>query len=329
MQALKTVARLGIGFPVVFVAIALALIAWPGASLSTYGNVAQAEMTRFVQSGTFVAPAPARRFKARDGADRLYRLYGGGDDLLVFMHGSGGDSRYLARFASALAAQSGMRIATLDMRGHGELPVRRGDVDHIEQQEWDIADLVKAMSQEAPVRRFLIGGHSIGGGLALRYAAGREVPKPAAVLLLSPYVSRKAPSSRPDSGGWAQPRITRFAGIEMLQRFGVHVFDSLPVVEFAVSPSRRDGLETPLYSWRLFNSVIPRADWEADIARISAPIMVLGAEKDVIFRSEGYPAAFAGNPKAAVEIVPAVGHFELSLSDEAPKRFAQWLSAQR
>jgi alpha-beta hydrolase superfamily lysophospholipase len=208
------------------------------------------------------------------------------------------------------------------------MPGRRGDVDHVDQQEWDIADLVKAIAAEAPVRRLLVGGHSIGGGLALRYASGNQAPKPAAVLLLSPYVSRQAPSSRPDSGGWAAPRVTRFAGIEMLHRFGVSAFDHLPVVEFAVSPSRRDGLETPLYSWRLFNSVIPRADWEADIKRIEAPILVLGAEKDVIFRSEGYQAAFAGNPKATVDIVPGVGHFELSLMDEAPVRFARWLAAR-
>lgn len=329
MKVLKTLTRLAIGFPIVFTLIALGLIAWPAASPSGASNVAQEEMTRFVQSGGFTAPAAARHYTARDGARRLYRLYGSGPDLLVFLHGSGGDSRYLSRFATTLASQAGIRVATLDMRGHGELPGRRGDVDHVDQQEWDIADLVKAIGADTPVQRLLIGGHSIGGGLALRYASGTEAPKPAAVLLLSPYVSRKAPSSRPDSGGWASPRITRFAGIEMLHRFGVHAFDNLPVVEFAVSPMRRDGLETPFYSWRLFNSVIPRPDWEADIARIQAPILVLGAEKDVIFRSEGYTAAFAGNAKAKVDIVPGVGHFELSLSDEAPRRFAHWLTNMR
>lgn len=329
MKVVKHLVGIAIGFPIVFTAIALALIAWPQSTSPVAGNTAQDEMTRFVKSGAFVAPETARRFTARDGASRVYRLYGSGDDLLLFMHGSAGDSRYLARFAKTLSAEAGLRVATLDMRGHGEDPIRRGDLDHVDQQEWDMADLVKAIGAEKPVRRLFVGGHSIGGGLALRYASGTEMPKPAGVLLLSPYVSRKAPSSRPDSGGWAAPRVTRFAGIEMLHRFGVHAFDSLPVVEFAVSPSLRDGLETPLYSWRLFNSVIPRADWEADIARIQAPILVLGAEKDVIFRSEGYAAAFAGNPKATVKIAPGIGHFELSLSDEAPKTFAAWLSQVR
>ncbi|MEZ5852040.1 MAG: alpha/beta fold hydrolase [Hyphomicrobiaceae bacterium] len=246
-------------------------------------------------------------FTARDGARRVYRQYGGGEDLLVFMHGSGGDSRHLARFATHLAAEAGIRIVTLDMRGRGEKPIRRGDVNHVDQQEWDIADLVKPVSAEEPVQRFFVGEHSIGGGLALRYASGNEMLKPDAVILLPPYVSRKSPSSRQGSGGWAQPRVSRFAGIEMLHRVGIHAFDQLPVVEFAVSPSRRDGFETPHYSWRLFNSVIPRSDWRADIARISAPILVLGAEKDVILRSEGCAAAFYGSRNTTVEIVQTLG----------------------
>ena len=82
---------------------------WPFVVPSLFGNAYfifnQEEMTRFVQSGGFTAPAAARHFTARDGAHRLYRLYGSGPDLLVFLHGSGGDSRYLARFATTLASQ--------------------------------------------------------------------------------------------------------------------------------------------------------------------------------------------------------------------------------
>ncbi len=159
-------------------------------------------MTRFVNSGAFIPPAPARTFTARDGATRLYRLYGSGEDLLVFMHGSAGDSRYLARLATDLAAKAGIRVATLDMRGHGAMPVRRGDVDHVDQQEWDMADLVKAISVESPVRKLFVGGHSIGGGLALRYAAGSETPKPAAVVLLSPTsVARRRQHDRTPAAG--------------------------------------------------------------------------------------------------------------------------------
>lgn len=311
---------------VCFAGVALALVAWPQRRPKGFGGAAGAEMAAFVEAGGFVPPAPPRTFIARDGAKRVYRLYGAGADVLVFLHGSGGDSRYLAKLATAVAAGARLRVATLDMRGHGVEPGRRGDVDHVEQQEHDIADLCAHVAGEQPIRKLLVGGHSIGGGLAIRYAAGRQTPRPDGVVLLSPYVHRRSPSARKWSGGWALPRVTRFAGIEMLHRLGIHAFDRLPVIEFAVSPSVRDGTETPHYSWRLFSSVTPRADWRGEIAAITCPVLVLGAEKDVIFDAAGYAQAFAGQPRASVDIVPGIGHFGLSMSDEAPARINRWLA---
>jgi pimeloyl-ACP methyl ester carboxylesterase len=134
------------------------------------------------------------------------------------------------------------------------------------------------------------------------------------MILVAPYVHRNSPAARPNSGGWAGPFVTRFAGIEMLQRLGIHLLDRLPVLRFAVPQSARDGTETPLYSWRLFASVTPRLDWRGDVARIDCPLLVLAAEQDSIFRS-----------RATVEIIPAIDHFQLVTSDELPRRIAEWL----
>lgn len=220
-------------------------------------------------------------------------------------------------------------MATLDLRGHGPEPVRRGDVDSVGQQEQDIADLVAALRTAKPFGRFLLGGHSIGGGLAIRYAAGREQPKPDGLVLVAPYIHRHSPAARRDSGGWAAPFIFRFAGIDMLQRIGIHVFDGLPVLRFEVPPTARDGTETPLYSWRLFTAVTPRANWRRDIARIDCPVLVLAAQQDSIFRSDGYRAVFADLPSAIVRIIPAIDHFQLVASDDVPREIADWLAEPR
>lgn len=312
-------------FPVVFVGLALALIFLPVRRPPGFGGDALADFRRFVARGDFAAPPPERRFIARDGASRAFRLYGAGDDLLVFIHGSGGDSAYLARFADSLATTAGLRVATLDMRGHGHEPVRRGDVDRLDRQETDIADLAAFLSAGGPAAKFFVGGHSIGGGLALRYAAGGELPRPDGLLLMSPYVSNAAPSARRLSGGWAHARVPRFAGIEMLHRLRIHAFDALPVVEFAIGQAATTGAETPTYSWRLFRSVTPRPDWKKEIAAIACETLVLGAEKDVIFNAEGYRDAFAPNPRAQVEIARGIGHFDLSMSDFAVERAAEFL----
>jgi alpha-beta hydrolase superfamily lysophospholipase len=270
--------------------------------------------------------APGSTFKARDGATRLYRLYqGSGPDVLVLLHGSGSDSRYLAGLARALAAQSALTIVTLDMRGHGPEPGRRGDVDGADQQEQDIADLIAHLKGQGPIGRFLLGGHSIGGGLAIRYAGGREQPRPDGLVLLAPYVHRNSPAARTDSGGWATPFLTRFAGIDMLQHIGVHAFDGLQVLRFEMPARAKDGTETPVYTWRMFASVTPRADWRSDIARIACPVLVLAAENDSIFRAEGYAEVFGSLSQATVETIPAIDHFQLAVSDQVPRRIGTWL----
>ena len=313
----------------VYVGLALALVAWPPPAEKEVTTQATGELTDLVRTGDLGQPAAPEFFVARDGAKRLYRRYlGSGPDVLVFLHGSGSDARYLARFARSIAELTGVTVVTPDMRGHGAAPGRRGDVDTVVQQEDDIADIASALRASKPFKRFLVGGHSIGGGLAIRYASGDRQPRPDALLLLAPYIHRNSPAARADSGGWATPFVLRFAGIEMLQRLGIHAFDGLPVLRFEIPPSARDGTETPLYSWRLFASVTPRPDWKADIRRIVCPVLVLGAEQDAIFRSEGYTEIFASLQQARVEIIPSINHFRLVTSLESPQRTQAWLARQ-
>jgi alpha-beta hydrolase superfamily lysophospholipase len=321
----RLIAFIGIAL-VSYIGIALALLAWPVPGEKTELGAAARELEQFAISAPRVQPNAPQLFMARDGVRRLFRLYeGGGPDLVVFLHGSSADSRYLARLARALSQTDGPSVATLDMRGHGSEPGRRGDVDAVGQQEEDIADLIATLRQKKSYRRVVLGGHSIGGGLAIRYAAGFEAPKPDALILLAPYVHRKSPSARADSGGWATPYLPRFAGVEMLQRLGIHAFDRWPVLRFHVPPHARDGTETAEYSWRLFASVTPRQNWRQEIRRIDRPVLVLAAERDVIFRSAGYPEIFTVQKNATVQIIPRIDHFTLSTSDEVPSRVLAWL----
>jgi alpha-beta hydrolase superfamily lysophospholipase len=325
---LRRLARFALVSALAYVAIALALVAWPAPTGSAPGEASR-QLAGEIGRYTSVQPAPPSFFEARDGARRLYRLYqGSGPDLLVLLHGSASDGRYLAGLARSLAFDAGLTVATLDMRGHGAEPVTRGDVDSVDRQERDIADLVAALAKAKPHRHFILAGHSIGGGLAIRYAAGREEPRPARVVLLAPYIHRNAPSARPGSGGWAVPTVTRFAGLDMLHRIGVHVFDGLPVLRFEVPSAARDGTETPTYSWRLFTSVTPRQDWQRDIAAIAAPVLVLAAQNDPIFMSEGYAGVFRTQPRAEVAVLPGLDHFQLATSPDVPRRIADWLKRQ-
>lgn len=304
---------------------ALALVAWPTPAEVTELAKPSQELEAFFKSAPPIEPGEPRYFKARDGADRLYRQYdGSGQDVLVFLHGSTADLRYLALLARRIAAQTGLAVVTLDMRGHGPSPLRRGDVDYVGQQEHDIADLLASL-RGRNFKRVFVGGHSLGGGLAIRYAAGSEAPRPDGLILLAPFINQNSPAAFPAAGGWATAFMPRIIGLSVLHRYKISAFDDLPVLRFRTPPRTRDGTETNLYSWRLWMSVTPRADWKKEIAALSLPTLVIGGAADPFFRSEGYPEVFKLAKNADVQIMPKLSHFDLIADEGVVERIATWL----
>lgn len=327
---LKHILKFALVGVAVYLLIAGGLLLWPPPGPRGVTGQATTQLDNFVQGKPLAQPAPESFFVARDGKRRLFRRYdGAGEDVLIMLHGSASDTRYLAGLSRTLTELLPLTVLTLDMRGHGPRAENRGDVAHVGQQEWDIADLIARLRAEKPTGRFLLGGHSMGGGLAIRYGAGTELPRPDRLILLAPYVDRNAPSSRTGTGGWATPFVTRFAGIEMLQRVGVHAFDGLTVLRFEMPPKARDGNETLHYSWRMLKSISPREDWKGDIARIASPVLVLAAENDPIFVPEGYREVFRPLKHAEVDVLPKVNHFELAISEETARRIADWLKRRK
>lgn len=308
------------------VCVALVLIAWPTPAEETQLAKPSQELEAFVKAAVpQMKPGEALTFKARDGADRLYRQYdGSGPDVLVFLHGSSADSRYLAPLARRIAAQTGLTVVTLDMRGHGPSPVRRGDVNYVGQQEDDVTDLMASL-RARNFKRVFMGGHSLGGGMAIRYAAGSQAPRPDGLVLLAPFINQGSPAALPEAGGWSTAFMPRFIGLSVLHRYGISAFDGLDVLRFRVPPSSRDGTETTLYSWRLWTSLAPRADWKREIASLPCPTLVIAAAEDPIFRSQGYPEVFKFARTADVQIIPNLSHFNLVADERVVQRIATWL----
>jgi alpha-beta hydrolase superfamily lysophospholipase len=305
--------------------VGLALIAWPTPAEESQLAKPSQELEAFMKSAIRIEPGQVRYFKARDGAERLYRQYdGSGPDVLVFFHGSTGDSRYLALLARRIAAQTGLTVVTPDMRGHGPSPVHRGDVDYVGQQENDIADLLASL-QSRNFKRIFMVGHSLGGGLAIRYAAGSQTPRPEGLILLAPFINQGSPAAFPGAGGWATAFMPRFIGIGVLHRYGINAFDDLAVLRFRSPPASRDGNETSLYSWRLWMSATPRADWKKEIASLPCPNLIIGAAEDPFFRSEGYPEVFKLAKTADVQIIPNLSHFDLVVDEQVVERVAKWV----
>jgi alpha-beta hydrolase superfamily lysophospholipase len=249
---------------------------------------------------------PVRRFTARDGAALAYRVYPAAPDrVVVLIHGSSGSSASVHGLAKALAA-AGITVYAPDIRGHGESGPK-GDIGYIGELEDDLADLLAVLGPAAGKR--ILVGHSSGGGFVLRVAAGPIGERFDGYLLLSPFLGWDAPTSRPGTGGWAAPYIPRIVALLVLSRIGVHAFDGLPVIAFAVPP---DTLGTRTYSFRLWASFAPRRDWRADIRAIRRPAAVLVGADDELFYAGQYAPVFAAlRPEVPVTVVPGTNHMQM------------------
>ncbi|NRA53098.1 MAG: alpha/beta fold hydrolase [Gammaproteobacteria bacterium] len=150
-------------------------------------------------------------YVARDQTRLTYRHYPAtSDKIVILIHGSGWHSQQFLPLANFISSQGLAQVYTPDLRGHGASPKRRGDIDYIGQFEHDLADFIGVIKQEHPNAMLVIGGHSSGGGLAIRFAGGEYGALADAYVLLAPFVYYNAPTTRPNAGGWAQP-YTSFA----------------------------------------------------------------------------------------------------------------------
>ena len=281
-------------------------------------------------------------YTARDGAELSYRLYEssthfpgnsefpGKSPILILLHGSGWHSMQFYPLAQTLSAAGAATVVTPDLRGHGFNPAQRGDVAYIGQLEDDLADLIASLAPQFPGAPIIIGGHSSGGGLAIRFAGGAYGELADGYLLLAPFLKYNAPTTRPNSGGWARPNSRRLAGLTMLNNLGIHWFDGLTVIQFAmpntVLAGPLGGSATTAYSHRLNSSFAPRGKYGRDLATITQPFLLVAGLDDEAFITEQYePTISAFSDAGSYILLPDTGHIDLLTAPQLASILTDWL----
>ena len=272
------------------------------------------------------------RYRARDGANLAYRTYPAGDrQVAVLIHGSAGNSSDMQIVALALQ-RANISVVVPDLRGHGaNFP--HGDIAYVGQLDDDIADLVEVLRNRYPKAARSLVGFSSGGGFALRLAAdlplGKLFDK---YVLLAPYLRHDSPTLRSNApegtkergsnnpaafqGAWVSANVGRIIGLTILNRLGLHTFDGLPVLAFAVPPN--DPLVTATYSWRLQQNFGPHYDYIADIRAVPKSTEVFVGSSDELFLPDQMQKIFhSTRPEVFVEVLPGLGHSEMVTNPKA------------
>ena len=278
-----------------------------------------------------VSDLPAlQRFQARDGTDLAYRVYdpAGTPDqrIALLVHGSAGNSINMHAVGKALA-QSGIRAVAVDMRGHGRSGTR-GDIAYLGQMDDDLADTVQHLRKSWPEAPLMLVGHSAGGGFVLRTAGSANGDLFQRFVLLAPYLSPRAATTRPNSGdaGWASPDIPRIIGINLLHRIGIACCDHLPVVAFAL-PAASALHATRRYSFALLSNFGTGFDHHPYLDRVNRPVTVISGANDELMISERYAGEMRRPGLDAKSIVvPDVDHMGIL---SAPAALQSIVSALR
>jgi non-heme chloroperoxidase len=271
---------------------------------------------------------PLSHYTARDGAELAFRAHPAGvGRVAVLVHGSVEGGAVMHAVAKTCQAE-GVTVYALDMRGHGESG-RRGDIDYIGQLDDDLADFIAAaVRPDHPDAIRVLVGFSSGGGFASRIAGGQYGELFNQYVLLSPVLAPGAPTLRPNSGGWVRVNLGRAIALTLLDRIGLHWFESLPLVVFAVSPSA-SGL-TPAYSYRLALSFGAERDYLASFRRARRPMMLLVGSEDEINIADRYaPLLKPVKQDLQITVLPGVGHMGLITDPQALRVIATAVASPR
>lgn len=264
----------------------------------------------------------------RDGFELQVRDYPSDAEdapLLVLLHGSGWHGLQFDGLAEQLSAQA--HVVVPDLRGHGPKPGTRGDVDYIGQFEDDLFDLIKA--KRKPGQKIVLAGHSSGGGLVVRFAGGAHGSILDGAVLLAPFLSHNAPTTRTNSGGWARPMLRRIIGLSMLNTFRIRALNHLTIIQFNMPKAVIDGplghTATTAYSYRLNTSFAPRRKYLKDAAALPPFVLIVGAEDEAFSASLYESTLTSATNKGQYVIVPDTGHLDIINADQTAQTMRGFL----
>jgi non-heme chloroperoxidase len=254
----------------VYLFISFVLVYWP---ISLKKEVKNYDFSSLKKKKPGATKGEKMFYKTRNGSQLFARVYKSqSENVMILIHGSGSESRYLSTLADSIAEANIATVLTPDLRGHGENTEKKGDVDYIGQLENDLEDLILYSKQKMNAKNIILAGHSSGGGFVLRFIGNQKNTKVAKAIMLAPYLGHDAPTVKPNSGGWVTVAMKRIIGLSMLNNVGFSKLNDLPVLFFNRPASINDKLQVPAYSFKMTINFGPK-NYIDEIKNIDVPCL--------------------------------------------------------
>jgi pimeloyl-ACP methyl ester carboxylesterase len=241
------------------------------------------------------------------GAGRriAYDVRGDGP-LVVCMHGMG-DLRSVYRFTAPVLVDAGYRVATFDLRGHGDSSDGFDAYDDVALAT-DALDLVDHLGGGPAA----LVGSSMGAGAAV-YAAAEQPASVAAVALLAPFVrdAKMSAAARLSISLLLRKPWGPGAWASYYRRF----YPGNPPADIAdhqrrIKESLRRGDHLASFRATAGSSHAPA---EQRLSRVTAPALVVMGDKDPDWPDPVAEARFVEDAlRAELVVVPGAGHYPMA-----------------
>lgn len=244
---------------------------------------------------------PTTSFLSRGEGRIAYDVMGTGP-LVVMIPGMG-DLRAVFRGITTPLANSGHRVATMDLRGHGDSDATFSDFDDVAAGE-DALALIEHLGGPA-----VIAGNSMGAGAAV-WAAAEKPASVTGLILMGPFV-RNAP---------VNPLQVLALRLALLRPWGPAAWSSYyrklyPGRQVDDLDDHRDRILRSLRRpghWRAFvrTTRTSHSPAEARLDEVQAPTLVVMGDRDPDFKDPAAEAHWLADRLGGdVLMVPGAGHY--------------------
>jgi pimeloyl-ACP methyl ester carboxylesterase len=226
-----------------------------------------------------------------------------GDGPLVICAPGMGDIRQVYRFMAAGMVEAGYRVATMDLRGHGESDTTFARHDDIATGE-DMLALAAELGEPA-----VLAGSSMSAGAAV-WAAVENAEQVRALVLLGPFV-RDIPTG-------LGPRLAMRVGLRrpwgraVWSRFYASLYPARPPADLDVHRAAIRAAQRRPGAWKAFveTTRTSHAPVEARLSAVRAPTLVVMGTADPDFPDPSAEARLvADRLHGEVFLVPDAGHY--------------------